>query len=97
MAADSLKDIHANKLFLATAGISTSMQLTYPSLSDLIVKSAMIKSSDEVYLVADSSKIGVSSFASLGSISLVKTLITDKKITIESINKIKEKNVEIFF
>lgn len=97
MAADSFKDIHANKLFLATAGISSDMRLTYPSLSDLIVKSAMIKSADSVYLVADSSKIGVSSLANLGSISLVQTMITDSKITSEGIERIKKKNVEILF
>jgi DeoR/GlpR family transcriptional regulator of sugar metabolism len=97
MAADSFKGIHANKLFLATAGISSNMQLTYPSLSDLTVKSAMIKSSDEVYLVADSSKIGISAFANLGSISLVKTFITDSNITEECLNRIKEKDVEILY
>lgn len=97
MAADSFKDIHANKLFLATAGISSDMRLTYPSLSDLIVKSAMIKSADEVYLVADSSKIGISSLANLGSISLVQTIITDSKITSEDIEKIRKKNVDILF
>jgi len=64
-------------------------------ISDLIVKSAMIKSSDEVYLVADSSKIGISAFANLGSISLVKALITDSNISSEYISKIKEKNVEV--
>jgi len=95
IAADSFKDLRANKLFLATAGISSNMQLTYPSLSDLIVKSAMIKSSDEVYLVADSSKIGISAFANLGTISLVKVLITDSNISSESISNIKEKNVEV--
>ena len=83
--------------FLATAGISAKMQLTYPSLSDLVVKSAMIKSSDEVFLVADSSKIGNTSFASLGSISLIKALITDNKISYEDIKKIEEQNVKIIF
>lgn len=97
MAADSFKDIHANKLFLATAGISSDMRLTYPSLSDLIVKSAMIKSADQAYLVADSSKIGISSLANLGSISLIQTIITDNKISNESIEKIRRKNVNIIF
>lgn len=97
MAADSIKKLHAAKLFLATAGISPAMQLTYPSLSDLIVKSVMIKSSDEVFLLADSSKIGVSSFASLGPISLVKTLITDNNISEESIVSIRDKGVEIIY
>jgi len=97
MAADSFKDIHVNKLFLATAGISSDMRLTYPSLSDLIVKSAMIKSADQAYLVADSSKVGISSLANLGSISLIQTIITDNKISNESIEKIRRKNVNIIF
>ena len=97
MAAQPFNNLHANKLFLATAGISAKMQLTYPSLSDLVVKSAMIKSSDEVFLVADSSKIGNTSFASLGSISLIKALITDNKISYEDIKKIEEQNVKIIF
>ncbi|MFR3425756.1 MAG: hypothetical protein ACLTSS_06025 [Phocaeicola coprocola] len=57
----------------------------------------MIKSSDEVFLVADSSKIGNTSFASLGSISLIKAIITDNKISYEDIKKIEEQNVKIIF
>ncbi len=55
LAAESLASFHASKLFLATAGISPTLQLTYPSLSDLEVKTAMINAADEVYLAADSS------------------------------------------
>ena len=91
MAADSLKGFHANKLFLATAGISPDMSLTYPSLSDLMVKSA----AEEVILVADSSKIGISAFASLGSISMVNSFITDSNISEENIEKMKEKNINL--
>ena len=79
-AADSLEGLHVDKLFLATAGITLKSGLTYPSISDLVVKKAMIESADEVYLVADSGKIGKSSFASLGALSLIDTLITDSKI-----------------
>lgn len=95
MAADSLKDFHANKLFLATAGISSDMSLTYPSLSDLMVKSAMISAAEHVFLVADSSKIGVSAFASLGPISMVNTFITDSNISEENIEKMKEENINL--
>lgn len=97
MAADSFKDIHVNKLFLATAGISSDMRLTYPSLSDLMVKTAMIKSADIVYLVADSSKIGISAFANLGFISLVQTVITDSHISEEHLRKMREQNVNIYY
>lgn len=80
-AAQYFEGIHADKVFLATAGISMKAGLTYPSLSDLVVKKAMIDSSDIVYLVADSTKIGKSSFASLGALSMVDTIITDSNIT----------------
>jgi DeoR/GlpR family transcriptional regulator of sugar metabolism len=57
-AADFFEDIHVDKLFLATAGISLRSGLTYPSLSDIVVKKAMIDAADTTYLVADSTKIG---------------------------------------
>jgi DeoR/GlpR family transcriptional regulator of sugar metabolism len=76
-AADFFKGLHVQKLFLATAGISLKAGLTYPSISDLVVKKAMIDSAETTYLVADSTKIGKSAFASLGALSLIDYLITD--------------------
>src|ERR1700755_2145142 len=65
-AADFFKGLHVQKLFMATAGTSLKAGLTYPSISDLVVKKAMIDAADITYLVADSTKIGKSAFASLG-------------------------------
>ena len=87
-AADSFKGLNVQKLFLATAGISLKAGLTYPSISDLVVKKAMIEAADTTYLVADSTKIGKSAFASLGALSLIDYIITD--------NGIEEKHKEIF-
>ena len=96
IAAKLFKGIHVNKLFLATAGISTEdFLLTYPSLSALSVKSAMIRAASKVYLLADSSKIGRPSFASLGRISLIDTLITDDKIDTAAAARIEELGVKI--
>ena len=50
------------------------------SLADLHVKRAMIKATSKVYLLADSSKIGRTSFSSLGAIDLVHCLVTDDGI-----------------
>lgn len=79
-AADFFKGLNVQKLFLATAGISLKSGLTYPSISDLVVKKAMIDAADTTYLVADSTKIGKSSFASLGALSLIDYIITDTGI-----------------
>ena len=79
-AAEFFKDLHVDKLFLATAGISLKAGLTYPSISDLVVKKAMIDSANTVYLLADSTKINKSALASLGAMSLVDYLIIDDGI-----------------
>ena len=76
-AADFFEGINAQKLFLATAGISLKSGLTYPSISDLVVKKAMIDAAEVTYLVADSTKIGKTAFASLGALSLINYIITD--------------------
>ena len=79
-AAEFFHQLHVDKLFLATAGISWETGLTYPGLSDLPVKKAMIESAVEVYLVADSTKMGKASFASLGGLDLINYFITDNGI-----------------
>jgi DeoR/GlpR family transcriptional regulator of sugar metabolism len=79
-AADFFRGINVQKLFLATAGISLKAGLTYPSISDIVVKKAMIEAAETTYLVADSTKIGKSAFASLGALSLIDYVITDKGI-----------------
>lgn len=94
-AADSLEGLHVDKLFLATAGITLKSGLTYPSISDICVKRAMIESSNIVYLVADSSKIGKSSFASLGALSLTDYLITDSKINEEYVDLFNRNEIKL--
>lgn len=94
-AADFFEGLHVDKLFLATAGITLKSGLTYPSISDIVVKRAMIESANEVYLVADSGKIGKSSFASLGALSLIDFLITDSKISKEDISMLKRNDIKM--
>ena len=93
-AADFFQNLHVDKLFLATAGIALKSGLTYPGISDICVKRAMIESANEIYLVADSSKIGKNAFASLGALSLINYLITDSKIKPEDKEWLKTYDVE---
>ena len=94
-AASFFEDIHVDKLFLATAGISLKSGLTYPSLSDIVVKQAMIEAADITYLVADSTKIGKNAFASLGALSLIDYIITDNSIDQNRAKILREHQIEI--
>jgi DeoR/GlpR family transcriptional regulator of sugar metabolism len=94
-AADFFKGLNVQKLFLATAGISLKSGLTYPSISDLVVKKAMIDAADITYLVADSSKIGKSAFASLGALSLIDYIITDEAVENKHKEVFKENDIQL--
>jgi DeoR/GlpR family transcriptional regulator of sugar metabolism len=94
-AADFFKGINVQKLFLATAGLSLKAGLTYPSISDIVVKKAMIDAAETIYLVADSTKIGKSSFASLGALSLINYIITDDGIEQKHREVLKDNDIEL--
>lgn len=87
--------IFVETLFLATAGISFDAGLTYPALGDIYVKKAMIKAASHVVLLADSTKIGRTSFSSLGKVNLVHTLITDAGITDGDRDRFKELGITV--
>jgi DeoR/GlpR family transcriptional regulator of sugar metabolism len=93
--ADYFKGLFVQKLFLATAALDLEAGLTYPALSDIAVKRAMIEAAERVYLVADSSKIGARSFSSLGGLDLVHVLITDDGIRPEDRAAIEAAGVEV--
>jgi DeoR/GlpR family transcriptional regulator of sugar metabolism len=94
-AADFFKGINVQKLFLATAGLSLKAGLTYPSISDIVVKKAMIEAAETTYLVADSTKIGKTSFASLGALSLISYIITDSGLGQKDREMLKENDIEL--
>jgi DeoR/GlpR family transcriptional regulator of sugar metabolism len=93
-AAAFFEDVHVNKLFLATAGISLKSGLTYPSLSDIVVKKTMIDVAETVYLVADSTKIGKGALASLGALSLIDYFITDSGITKDHLKVFRDHDIK---
>lgn len=92
---DFFVGIYAEKLFLATAGISFDAGLTYPAIGDIYVKRAMIKAASKVYLLADSTKIGRMSFSSLGGVELVHTLITDSGISAEDVDGFRSRGIDV--
>lgn len=94
-AADFFQNLNVQKLFLATAGISLKSGLTYPSISDLVVKRAMIDAADITYLVADSTKMGKSALASLGALSLIDYIVTDAGIEKKHRDLFKEHEIEL--
>jgi DeoR/GlpR family transcriptional regulator of sugar metabolism len=93
--ADYFHGLFVQKLFLATAAIDVEAGLTFPALSDIPVKRAMIDAAETVILAADSSKIGTRSFSALCGLDRIDTLVTDSGIVEEHRNAIAAAGVEI--
>jgi DeoR/GlpR family transcriptional regulator of sugar metabolism len=75
-AAKTVKRYHADRAFLETSGITVAHGYSTADPLEAQVKQAMIRSADETYVLADSSKFGrayLQSFASLAAISLTLT------------------------
>jgi DeoR/GlpR family transcriptional regulator of sugar metabolism len=89
------QNLFVDKLFLATGGVSEAFELTYPGFNDIPVKNAMIQVARETYLLADSTKFGKVSFASLGSMKCVQYLVTDDRIEPETAERIRDMGVEV--
>ncbi|MDT0683836.1 DeoR/GlpR family DNA-binding transcription regulator [Roseicyclus sp. F158] len=94
-AVEYLSDVLAGKLFLATAGVSIETGLTYPSFADLQLKQAMIGAATQTILVADSTKINLSSFTRLNTLDVVNTFITDDGISDKDARAFEELGIEV--
>jgi DeoR/GlpR family transcriptional regulator of sugar metabolism len=60
-----------------------------------VITNAMIKAASKVYLVADSTKIGRTSFSSLGSIDLIHGFITDDGISDADRAEFEKRGIEV--
>ena len=79
-----------DKAFLGTMGIDARSGFTTMMLEDGEVKKAVIKSSDECYILADTSKFNVRKFYTYGNFNQA-TIITDSKVDFD------EGNVKIIY
>ena len=64
-------------------------------MADLYVKRAMIKAASKVYLVADSTKIGRTSFSSLGPLDMIHGFITDAGISDADRSEFERRGIDV--
>lgn len=92
----NLQNIFAKKAFVGCSGISSLTGMTTEIANEVNVNQLMIEhATQEVYILADHTKIGRnSSFISCG-IHMVKHLITDEMAPEEELELLREKGVDI--
>lgn len=78
---DFIRGLRANKVFISAAGIHDSLGVTCVHNYEVPTKHAILKSSIEKILVADSSKFGVVRSSFFCDLSEIDTVITDNELS----------------
>jgi DeoR family fructose operon transcriptional repressor len=73
----TLRGLRVDKLFLMISGISLNFGLSHTNISEVTIKQAMINSSREVILLADTTYFGEDSLVHVAPLSVLHKLITD--------------------
>jgi DeoR family transcriptional regulator of aga operon len=95
LAEDSLREIHADILFLGVDGFDSHIGVTTPNLLEARVNRAMVKSSRKVVAVCDSTKFSRRSLALIVPPTAIHTLITDKQLSTEDAETLRSAGIEI--
>jgi DeoR/GlpR family transcriptional regulator of sugar metabolism len=75
---ENLRDLHADKMFLGTDGLTLDHGLTTANVLEAEVDRAMVRAAAEIIVVADSSKIGGIGLTTILPLERVHKLITDE-------------------
>lgn len=92
-----LENLRINKAFLGTLGFDPEEGLSTTSINEAYTKELVMRQSEHVIVLADSSKIGCSSFVRNGALEDIDILVTDGKIPPGALNILKDHNIEVVF
>jgi DeoR/GlpR family transcriptional regulator of sugar metabolism len=86
---------HANKIFLSATGLTLNAGLTDPNMLEAQAKRAMIASVDQIIVLLDSSKFGVTSLTTVLPVERIAVLITDEGAPPDVLQALRERGVDV--
>jgi len=92
---DQLKDLHVDKMFLGTDGMTLSHGFTTANVLEAEVDRAMVQAATEVIVVSDSSKIGTIGLATIMPVSGIDKLITDTDAPPDFVAALRDLGIEV--
>lgn len=93
----NLQTVYAKKVFAGCSGISAETGMTTEIFNEVSINELMINhATQDVYLLADHTKIGRNSSFISCPIEKIKYLITDEKAPEDALNLIREKGVMVY-
>jgi DeoR/GlpR family transcriptional regulator of sugar metabolism len=90
-----LRELHADRLFLAVDGFDLENGPSTPDILEAQLNGLMMEVAKETTIVADSSKLGRRSLSRIGAVERVKRLITDSRAPEDFVAALKGRGVEV--
>lgn len=95
IAADAVKSINIDLLFLSTGAWNMSRGVTAPSMDQVEVKRAALKASSSCFLLADSIKFGTVSRFNVAPLERLDAVVTDDQLPPDKRDNIRELGVSV--
>ena len=92
-----LTSLHISKAFLGTLGIDLESGISTTDPNEAYTKELVMRCAEQVFVLADSSKVGVPSFASSGSLEDIDVLITDPEIPPSAVKFLRNHKIEVIY
>jgi len=90
-----LEELHLDKAFMGTMGLSLREGLTTTEPSEAYTKELVMDRARAVILLADGSKAGKVLFARAGRLDKVNTLITDARMDRQFVRELRRKGIKV--
>ncbi len=90
-----LQDLHVDKAFMGTIGLTIEEGLTTTDPSEAFTKELVMSQARQVILLADSSKAGKVSFARAGQLEKVHTIVTDQRFDKDFAKELIKKGIQL--
>ncbi|GIP32789.1 DeoR/GlpR family DNA-binding transcription regulator [Paenibacillus sp. J2TS4] len=90
-----LEQFKVHKAFISVGGVSLVDGITDYDVNEASISRKMMERAEEAIVLADHSKLGVSTFAKIADLQEVSMIVTDRNCPAEWIGHLREKNVEI--
>lgn len=93
IARQSYNKLHVDIAFIGVGGISLEDGLTEYNLEDTQIKQALLETAQKKVVVADSSKFGRTTFATIAPLSAIDAIVTDAGISDKILAALTERNI----
>lgn len=90
-----IRNLHVDKSFIGADAVHPDRTISNVNIEEVPIKQAMIQAANQVILLTDSSKFGITGFAKVCEVSDVDYIITDSNVPEEFINYCTGKDVQL--